>query len=78
MPGVGRLHLVTYGVSILGPRSTHGSRGYRGAPAPLCRPCLGDGACGQLEGGGRLCQVEFMEAYGGVQHSGEVVYQGLV
>ena len=58
MPGVGRFHLVPYGVPIVGPCRTDGRSGYRGRPAPLCYPCLGDGACGWLEGGGGVCQVE--------------------
>ena len=40
-------------------------------------PCIGDGAFGWLEGGGVVCQVECLEAYGGVQDPGEVVRQGL-
>ena len=43
---VGRLQLVSYGVSLMGPCRTDGSGGYGGAPAPLCRLCLGDGASG--------------------------------
>ena len=56
MPGVGRFHLVTSGVPIVGPCRTDGGSGYGGGPAPVCCPCLGDGACGWLEGGGGVCQ----------------------
>ena len=50
--GVGCLHLVPYGVTIMGPCPTDGSSGYGGRSVPVCRPCLGDAACGWLEGGG--------------------------
>ena len=43
------------GVLIMGPCSPDGSGGYPGGQAPVCRPCLGDSACGQLEGGGGVC-----------------------
>ena len=76
--GVGRLHLVPYCVPIVGPRCPDGASGYGGGPTSVCCPCLGDGACGQLEGGGGVCQVECLEAYGGVQDPGEVVRQALV
>ena len=78
MSGVGRFHLVPYGVPIVGPCRSDGAGGYGGAPAPVCCPCLGHGACGRLEGGGGVCQVECLEAYGGVQDPGEVVHQALV
>ena len=73
MSSVGRLHLVPYCVPIVGPRRPDGASGYGGGPAPVCCPCLGDGACGRLDGGGGLCQVECLEASGGVQDPGEVV-----
>ena len=76
--GVGRFHLVPYGVSIVGPCRSDGAGGYGGGPAPVCCPGLGHGACGRLEGGGGVCQVECLEAYGGVQDPGEVVRQALV
>ena len=76
--GVGRFHLVPYGVPIVGPCPSDGAGGYGGGPAPVCCPCLGHGACGRLEGGGGVCQVECLEAYGGVQDPGEVVRQALV
>ena len=76
--GVGRFHLVSYGVSIVGPCLLDGASGYGGWPAPVCCPCLGDGACGRLEGGGGVCQVECLEAYGGVQDPGEVACQALL
>ena len=76
--GVGRFHLLPYGVLIVGPCRPDGASGYGGGPAPVCCPCLGDDACGWLEGGGRVCQVECLEAYGGVQDPGEVVRQALV
>ena len=76
--GVGRLQLVSFGVPIVGPCRPDGSGGYGGGPAPVCCPCLGYGACGWLEGGGGVCQVECLEAYGGVQDPGEVVRQALV
>ena len=44
----------------------------------MCCRCLGHGACGRLEGGGGVFQVECLEAYGGVQDPGEVVRQALV
>ena len=75
VPGVGRLHPVPYGVSVMGPRSTDGSAWYGGGPAPVCRPCLGYGVCGRLEGCGGVCSVECLEACGGVQHPPEVVRQ---
>ena len=50
VPVVGCLHLVSCGVSLMGPRSTDNSGGYGGGPAPVCRPCAGDGTCGWLEG----------------------------
>ena len=75
---VGRFHLVPYCVPIVGPRCPDGASGYGGGPAPVCCPCLGDGACCRLEGGGGVCQVECLEAYGGVQDPGEVVRQALV
>ena len=78
MPGVGRFHLVPYGVPIVGPCRMDGASGYGGGPAPVCCPCLGDGACGWLERGVGLCQVECLETYGSVQDSGEVVRQALV
>ena len=78
MSGVGRFHLVPYGVPIVGPCRSDGAGGYEGGPAPVCCPCLGHGACGRLEGGGGVCQVECLEAYGGVQDPGEVVRQALV
>ena len=76
--GVGRFHLVPYCVPIVGPRRPDGASGYGGGPAPVCCPCPGDGACGRLEGVGGVCQVECLEAYGGVQDPGEVVRQALV
>ena len=78
MSGVGRFHLVPYGVPIVGPCHSDGAPGYGGGPATVCCPCLGHGACGRLEGGGRVCQVECLEAYGGVQDPGEVVRQAPV
>ena len=78
MPGVGRFHLVPYGVPIVEPCCTDGARGYGGGPAPVCCQFPGDGACGWLEGGGAVCQVECLEASGGVQDPGEVVRQALV
>ena len=75
---VGCLHLVPYGVTITGPCCTDGSGGYGGGPAPVCRPCLGDGVCGCLEGGGGSCWVECLEALPGVQDPREVVRQALV
>ena len=50
MPGVGRFHLFPYVVPIMGPCRTDGSSGYGSGPAPVCCPCLGDGACCWLEG----------------------------
>ena len=76
--GVGRFYLVPYGVPIVGPCRPDGAGGYGGGQAPVCCPCVGDGACGRLEGGGGPCQVESLEAYGGVQDPGEVVRQALV
>ena len=76
--GVGRLYLVPYRVPIVGPCRSDGVGGYGGEPAPVCCPSLGDGACGQLGGGGRVCQVECLEAYGGIQDPGEVVHQALM
>ena len=78
MCGVGRFHLVPYGVPIVGPCRLDGASGYGGRPAPVCCPCLGDGECAQLEGGGAMCQVECLEAYGGVQDAAELVRQDLV
>ena len=78
MPAVGRFHLVPGGVYIVGPCCTDGASGYGGGPAPVCCPCLGDGACGWREGRGGVCQVECLEAYGGIQDSAEVVRQALV
>ena len=76
--GVGRFHLVPYGVPIVGQCGPDGAGGYGGGPAPVCCPCLGYGVCGRLEGGGGVRQVECPEAYGGVQEPGEVVRQALV
>ena len=76
--GVGRFHLVPYCFFIVGPCCPDGANRYGGGPAPVCCPCLGDGACGQLEGGGGVCQVGCLEAYGGVKDPGEVVGQDLV
>ena len=76
--GVGHFHLVPYGVPIVGPCRPDGAGGYGGGPAPVCCPCLGYGACGRLKGGGGVCQVECLKAYGGVQDPGEVVRQALV
>ena len=76
--GVSRLHLVPYCVPIAGPRRPDGASEYGGGPAHVCCPFLGDGACGLLEGGGGVCQVECLEAQGGVQDPGEVVHQALV
>ena len=78
MPCVGCLDLVPYGIPVMGQRRTDGPSGYGGGPAPSCCPCLGDGACGCLEGGGGVRQVECLEADGGVQDPGEVVRQALV
>ena len=75
VPGVGSFHFFLYGVSIMGPCRTEGLCGYGGEPAPVCCPCLGDGACGCLEDGGGVCQVECLEDYGGVQDLREVVCQ---
>ena len=74
MHGVCRFHLVPYGVPITGPFCTDCGSGYGGGPAPVCCPCLGYGACGWLEGGGGVCQVECLKVYGGVV----VVRQALV
>ena len=76
--GVGRFHLVPNGVPIVGPCRPDGASGYEGGPAPVRCPCLGDSACGRLEGGGGVCQVECLEVYGGVQDPGAVVRQALV
>ena len=76
--GVGCFHLVPYGVPIVGQCRSDGAGGYGGGPAPVCCPCLGHGTCGRLEGGGGVCQVECLKAYGGVQDPGEVVHQALV
>ena len=78
MSGVGRFYLVPNGVPIVGPCRSDGAGGYGGGPAPVCCPCLGHRACGQLEGGGGVCQVECSEAYGGVQDPAEVLCQALV
>ena len=78
VPGVGCPHLVPYGVPVTGPRRTDGLTGYGGWPAPVCCPCLGDGARGWLEGGGGVRWVECLEADGGVQGPSEVVHQGFV
>ena len=78
MSGIGRFHLVPYGVRILGPCRTDGASWYGGGPAPVCCRYLGEGACGWMEGGGGVCQVESLEAYGGVQHPGQVVCQALM
>ena len=75
---VGRFHLVLYGVPIVGPCRPNGAGGYGGGPAPVCCPCLGHGACGRFEGGGGVCQVECLEAHGGIQDPGEVARQALV
>ena len=48
--GVGCLHVVPYGVFIMGPCRTDCSGVYGGEPTPVCRPCLGDGACRRLDG----------------------------
>ena len=48
--GVGRFHLVPYGVPIVGPCRSDGAGGYGGGPAPVCCPCLGHGACGRRDG----------------------------
>ena len=78
LSGVGRFHLVPYGVPVVGPCRPDGASGYGGGAPPVCCPCLGDGACGWMEGGGGVCQVECPAAYGGIQHAGEVVRQALV
>ena len=78
LSGVGRFDLVPYGVPIVGPCRPDGATGYGGGPAPVCCLCLGDCACGRPEGGSGVCQVECLEAYGGVQDPGEVVRQALV
>ena len=44
----------------------------------MCSPCIGDRTCGWLDGGGGVCQVECLEAYGGIQAPGEVVCEALV
>ena len=76
--GVGRFHLLPYGVHILGPCCPDDASGHGGGPAPVCCRCLGDGAYGWLEGGVGVCQVECLEAYGGFQDPGEVVRQAMV
>ena len=78
MPGAGTFHLVPYGVPIMEPCRTDASTGYGGGPALLCCPCVLDGACGWLEGGGGVRQVECLKAYGGVQDLREVVCEALV
>ena len=78
MPGVDGFHLVLYGVSIIGPCDTGGPCGYGGGSAPVCCPCLGDGARGWLDGGGGVFHIECLEAYGGLQEPREVVCQALV
>ena len=75
--GVGRFHLVPYGVLIVGSCRPDGAGGYGSGLAPVCCPCLCYGACGRLQGGGGLCQVECLVAYGGVQDPGEVLSQAL-
>ena len=76
--GVGRYHLSPMASAYFGPCRPDGASGYGGGPAPGCCPCLVDGACGRLEGAGGVCQVECLEADGGVQDPGEVVRQALV
>ena len=76
--GGGCLHLVPYGVTIMGTWHTDGSVGYGGGLAPVYCPCLGDGACGRLEGGDGVCKVKCFEAYEGVQDPREVGRQALV
>ena len=78
VPGGGCLHLVPYGVPVMGPRRTDGPSGYGGGPAPVCCPCLADSVRGWLEGGGGVHQVECLEADRGVQDPGDVVCQALV
>ena len=78
VPSVGRFHLVPYGVPIMGPCRTDGPCGYGGRVAPVCCRWLGDRACVWLEGRGVVCQVECLEAYGGVQDPREVVCQALI
>ena len=73
MSGVG--YFAPRGVTILGPCRTEGSSGYGAGPAPVRCPCLGEGGRGRLQGGGGLCQVEFLEAGRGVQDPREVVCQ---
>ena len=73
VPGVGRLYLVPHGISILAPCRTDGLSGYGGGQPPVCCSFLDDGARGGLEGGGGVCQVEHLEAYGGVRDPREVV-----
>ena len=34
--GVGRFHLVSYGIPIVGPCRSDGAGGYGGGPAPVC------------------------------------------
>ena len=78
VPGIGCLYLVPYGVPVMRPCCKDGPSWYGGGPAPVCCPCLGDSARGWLKGGGVVCKVECLEAYGGVQDPGEVVRQALV
>ena len=78
MSGVGRFQLVPYGVPIVRPCRSDGAGRYGDGPAPVCCSCFGHGACGRLEGGGGVCQVECLEAYGGFQDPGEVVRKALV
>ena len=78
VPGVGRFHLFPFGVPIVRPCRADGLCGYGGGPVPACCPWLADGARGWLDGGDGVCQVECLEAYGGVQDPPEVVCQALV
>ena len=78
VPGVGCLHLVPYGVPVMGPRRTDGPSGYGGGPAPVCCPCPDDSAHGWREGCGGVRQVECLEADEGVQDPSEVVCQALL
>ena len=55
VPGVGRFQLSPYSFPILGPCRPDGTSGYGGGTAPVCCPCLGDGVCPRLEGGGGGC-----------------------
>ena len=59
--GVGRFHLVPYGVFRVGLCRPDGAGGDGGGPAPVCCPCLHYGACGRLEGGDGVCQVECLD-----------------